>query len=659
MEFQLRDNKIYFMRGGERGVIGACEEGCIRFQATASPELESKDWTLLPKKVDAKVWMEGESAFLQTSNLKVQIENNGKCSYFIDGKRILSEQPEQTFNMHFRNYRNIGSGLWNIRVSFEACEAEEFYGLGHERMNVFSKKGCSIDLRHLNTKSSIPYVYSSLGYGFLWNMPSTGRVELGNNRTRWYSDCAKAMDYVIIAGNPKETCKKLTDLTGHAPKIPEWALGFWQSKLRYENEEQVLNVARKYKELGVPLSVIVIDYFHWTEQGDYKFDPVYWSNPKKMADELHEMGIKLMVSMWPTINEKSENYGYMVDHNMLLRTASGSNRVFDFYGPQAEIDATNPDTREYVWKKLKENYIDNGVDLLWFDEAEPEVHPEHFDNLIMYAGRGDEAALIYPYYYAQLVYDGMKDMGREDIITLTRAAYTGVQKFGALVWSGDIRSDFDSLTEQIKSGLNMAMCGIPWWNTDIGGFYGGDIESDEFRELIVRWFQYGVFSPVMRLHGSRNGADRTRDIKEPTGGDNEIWSFGEKNLPILADLIHLRNRLIPYITKQMDIASKEGIPVMRPMFLEYPEDEVCYKTGDQYMFGEDILFAPISKRGQMVRKVYLPKGRWILTQNNLLFEGSQWVEVHADISEFIAFVKEGAEVMEVFMNKALGQGCDR
>lgn len=349
----------------------------------------------------------------------------------------------------------------------------------------------------------------------------------------------------------------------------------------------------------------------------------------------------------------------MVDHNMLLRTASGSNRVFDFYGPQAEIDATNPDTREYVWKKLKENYIDNGVDLLWFDEAEPEVHPEHFDNLIMHAGRGDEAALIYPYYYAQLVYDGMKDMGREDIITLTRAAYTGVQKFGALVWSGDIRSDFDSLTEQIKSGLNMAMCGIPWWNTDIGGFYGGDIESDEFRELIVRWFQYGVFSPVMRLHGSRNGADRTRDIKEPTGGDNEIWSFGEKNLPILADLIHLRNRLIPYITKQMDIASKEGIPVMRPMFLEYPEDEVCYKTGDQYMFGEDILFAPISKRGQMVRKVYLPKGRWILTQNNLLFEGSQWVEVHADISEFIAFVKEGAEVMEVFMNKALGQGCDR
>lgn len=648
MEFQLSDHKIYFIRGGERGVISACAEGCIRFQATASPQLESRDWTLMPKETPAKVWMDQEAACLQTGDLTLRIENNGRCAYFIGDKRILWEQPEQTFSMHYRNYRSIGSGLWSMRLSFEPQEGEKFYGLGHERMNVFDKKGCTVDLRHLNTKSSIPYVYSSLGYGFLWNMPSTGLVELGNNRTRWHSDCAKVMDYVVIAGNPKEACSKLTDLTGHAPKIPEWALGFWQSKLRYETQEQLLETARKYKELGVPISVIVADYFHWTEQGDYKFDPQYWPDPKKMADELHEMGIKLMVSMWPTINEKSENYEYMLDHNMLLRTASGSNRVFDFYGPQAEIDATNPDTRKYVWDRLKENYLDKGVDLLWFDEAEPEVHPEHFDNLIMYAGRGDEVALIYPYYYAKLVYDGMKEIGREDIITLTRAAYTGAQKYGALVWSGDIRSDFDSLTEQVKSGLNMSMCGIPWWNTDIGGFYGGDIESEEFKELIVRWFQYGVFSPVMRLHGSRDGADRSRDIKEPTGGDNEIWSFGEKNLPILAELIKLRYRLIPYITKQMDLASKEGIPVMRPMFLEYPEDEVCYETGDQYLFGDDILFAPITKRGQVVRKVYLPEGNWVLTKDKTLYTGKQWIEVKAELDEFIAFVKEDADVLSAF-----------
>ncbi|MBQ2406881.1 MAG: hypothetical protein II312_09495 [Lachnospiraceae bacterium] len=649
MEINIVNNIIHFMREGEIGTISAIKEGCIRFKATASMKLSDENWTLLPDTdCNARAWQEGNVTFLQTGNLKLRMEDNGSVSYWSGDKLLIREQPEQTFGFGYRNYRSVGSGLWKIRVTFEANEQEQFYGLGHERMNVFSKKGCTVDLMHLNTKCSIPYVYSSLGYGFLWNMPSTGTAELANNRTRWSSDSAKGVDYVVIEGSPKEVCGKLTDLTGHAPLMPEWALGFWQCKLRYENQEQILEVARKYKELGVPISVIIIDYFHWTEQGDYKFDPKFWPNPKEMADKLHEMGIKLMVSMWPTINEHSENYYYMLNHNMLLRTASGSNRVFDFYGPQAEIDPSNPQAREYIWNRLKENYIDNGVDQMWFDEAEPEIHPEHFDNILMYAGRGDEVGLMYPYFYSQLVYDGMKKIGRKDVVTLSRCAYLGAQKFGTVVWSGDIRSSFESLTEQIKSGLNMAMCGIPWWNTDIGGFYGGNIESDYFRELIVRWFQYGVFCPVMRLHGSRDGHDRSRDIKEPTGGDNEIWSFGNKNLPILSELIALRYRLIPYIKEQMDVASNEGIPVMRPMFVNYPMDEVCYQTGDQYFFGEDILFAPISVQGQTQRRVYLPEGNWILTKDKTRYEGNTWITVSAQIEEFIAFVREGAKVLEVF-----------
>ena len=651
MEFIIRDNRILFTRAGETGVVSVPAEGCIRFQATASSKIELQDWTLLPRETPAEIWRDGEDVWLRTGDLKVWFEKWGRVTYFIGDRAVIREQPEMTFTTGYRHYRSVGSGLWAMRATFEPDEHEQFYGLGHERINAFSKKGCTVDLRHVNTKASVPYVYSSLGYGFLWNMPSTGTVELGVNRTRWNSDCAKTMDYVVIAGSPREASAKLADLTGHAPMIPEYALGFWQCKLRYERQEQVLEVARKYQELGVPLSVIIIDYFHWTEQGDYRFDPEYWPDPKAMADELHRMGIRLMVSMWPTINEHSENYQYMVDHNMLMRTASGSNRVFDFYGPQAEIDPTNPETRWYVWQKLKENYIDNGVDLLWFDEAEPEIHPEHFDNLILYAGRGDEAALIYPYCYAQLVWDGMKEMGREDIITLSRAAYTGAQRFGTLVWSGDILSTFESLTEQIKSGLNMAMCGLPWWNTDIGGFYGGDIHSDYFRELIVRWFQYGVFCPVMRLHGSRDGHDRSRNIKEPSGGDNEIWSFGEKNTPILADLIALRYRLIPYISRHMKEASEHGIPVMRPMFFDYPEDPVCWTTGDQYMFGDDILFAPISVRGQTERRVYLPEGDWTLTKDMSRHQGGAWITVSAEISEFIAFVKTGAEVLEAFRRR--------
>lgn len=648
MGFYINDGMLFLSRAGELARLSACGKDSIRFQSSANCVITDQDFTLMPQKIDAQITVNDDSAIMKNGDMEAKLYPNGRVEFYFKGRLILREKSELTFDAQIRNYRNKDSMLWKARVTFDANENEHFYGLGHEATDCFDLKGCTIDLRHVNAKCAIPYVYSSLGYGFLFNLPSTGRCELANNRTRWTSDCTRQIDYVVIGGNPKQATETLADLTGHAPHIPDWALGFWQSRLRYETQDELIRVAEKYKELNVPLSVLVIDYFHWTEQGDYKYDPKYWPEPKKMADKLHEMGIKLMVSMWPTINEKSENYREMLENNMLIRTKSGSNRVFDFYGPQAEIDPTNPATREFVWNRLKENYIDNGVDLLWFDEAEPEIHPEQFDNLILHAGNGDEVALLYPYYYAKLVYDGMKKIGRDDIITLSRCAYTGAQKFGALVWSGDIPSTFESLRMQVKSGLNMSMCGIVWWNTDIGGFYGGDTKSDYFRELIVRWFQYGVFCPVMRLHGSRNGHDRTREIIEPTGGDNEIWSFGEDNLKILKELIMLRERLRPYIKKHMDIASKKGYPVMRPMFFDYPDDEVCYSLGAQYMFGDDIIFAPITEQGAAETCVYLPEGEWIRTTDKKLFKGGQFISASAKIDEFIAFVKKGADVIDAF-----------
>lgn len=648
MRFYEQDNMLFFIREGEFGRLSACGKDSIRFQASPRGEIEEQDYTLMPQKMAAQISVEKKSASVTNGSMTAKLYDNGRVEFYFKDKLILREKSELAFDVGLRNYRYNAGGSYRARVTFEANGKEHFYGMGHEATDCFDLKGCTIDLRQVNAKCTIPYVYSSLGYGFLWNLPSTGVCELANNRTRWTSDSTRQIDYVVIGGNPKEACETLADLTGHAPQMPDWALGFWQSRLRYETQEQVLEVAQRYKDMGITPSVIIIDYFHWTEQGDYKFDPKYWPNPKEMADRLHDMGIKLMVSMWPTINEKSENYREMLDRNMLIRTKSGSNRVFEFYGPQAEIDPTNPAAREFVWDKLKRNYIDNGVDALWFDEAEPEIHPEHFDNLIFHIGSGDEVGLLYPYYYARLVHDGMKSMGRNDIVTLTRCAYTGAQRFGALVWSGDIPSTFESLRMQVKSGLNMAMCGIPWWNTDVGGFYGGDIKSDYFRELIVRWFQYGVFCPVLRLHGSRNGHDRTRDIIEPTGGDNELWSFGERNLEILKNLVMLRERLRPYIKRHMETASEKGYPVMRPMFFEFPDDETCYDLGGQYMFGGDILFAPLTERGETEKRVYLPDGEWIRTTDKKAYTGGQFVYCRAEIDQFVAFVKKGAEVINMF-----------
>ena len=642
----IADRQIVFSRAEELVRVTPCHRNAVRFEAFPDCRLFDEDFTLLPGTADCSFEERDYCVFMTVGRVKLQLEQNGKVTVYKDGNVILEELPELAFHSGYRHYERK-DGSWAARVTFRANEGERFYGLGHEPSGRLDLKGCAFDLRHVNAKCTVPFVYSSLGYGFLWNNPAVGNVELAENRTRWSAGATRKIDFVVIAGGPKEVCETLADLTGHAPEMPHWATGFWQSRLRYETQEDLLAVARRYRDEGIPLSAIVCDYFHWTEQGDYRFDPRCWPDVKAMTDELHAMGTKLIVSVWPTVNGASENYRHMRENNLLIRTAKGQDRVFDFFGPQAEIDVTNPATREFVFAKLKENYLDNGVDGLWFDEAEPEIHPEHFDNLLFHIGRGDEVGLLYPYYYAKMAFDGFAEMG-ETAVTLIRAAFLGSQRFGALVWSGDIPSTFESLSQQVKAGLNMAMCGIPWWNTDIGGFWGADIQSEEFRELIVRWFQYGVFCPVMRLHGSRiRHGEKKRDVKEPSGDPNEIWNFGEDNHAVLKDLILLRERLRPYIEKHMRIASEKGWPVMRPMFFDYPEDETCYTLGLQYMFGGDILFAPIVERGQTEKSVYLPAGEWVLTKTKETYAPG-WHTVRAEINEFVAFVRSGAEALDCF-----------
>ena len=381
------------------------------------------------------------------------------------------------------------------------------------------------------------------------------------------------------------------DLTGYAPAFPSWAAGFWQCKLRYESQDELLEVAREYKRRRIPISAIVIDYFHWTEQDEWKFDPQYWPDPAAMCRELEQMGIKPIVSIWPTINPNSENYEHMNEANMLVRTENGQYGTFAFYGQQTFIDTMNPETRKYVWDKVKEHYYDYGIKNFWLDEAEPEVHPQQFGHLRFYLGNGAQTALLYPYYYVKMFYDGLRSQGEEEIISLTRAAYPGSQKYGAAVWNGDIMSDWNALRQNVTSGLSMAICGIPWWNSDIGGFLMGDTQSEEFRVLLVRWFRFGLFCPIMRLHGWRlrikDQTVRNPGIIEPSGGPN---------YEIIKQLIETRERLRPYIMEHMSEASSKGTPLMRPMFYEYYEDSVCYELEDQYLFGPDILFAPILEK---------------------------------------------------------------
>jgi alpha-D-xyloside xylohydrolase len=651
------DNKIIFERRDELTIIEPYGLNCLRYRSTRNIKISDERWTLLPPATQdsCQIVADEKYATITNGDISATITAGGgwePCvlTYYRNGKQILRSRDEGD---PVTRFTHLGGNDYQVKAIFDSNTGEHFYGLGQEQEDQFDRKGSTCNMIHYNTKSTLPVLYSSMGYGFLWNNPSPGRCETTFNHTLWCSDNSYQIDYLIFVGErPADVLKIYSDLTGYAPKFPKWAAGFWQCKLRYESQEDLLTVAREYHRLGIPLTAIVIDYFHWTEQGEWKFDPKYWPDPKSMCDELISMGVHPVVSIWPTINPNSENYQTMDDENMLVRTENGQFGTFNFYGQQTFIDPTNPKCGPFVWSKVKENYYQYGIKTYWLDEAEPEVHPQQFGNLRFYAGNGAQTALLYPYYYSKIFYDGLISEQEEDIISLTRAAYPGSQRLGALVWNGDIPSTFTALRQSITSGLSMAMCGIPWWNSDIGGFHSGDIESDYFRELIIRWFQFGLFSPVMRLHGVRkpttNQVNRHPEVKEKSGGDNEIWSFGERNYPIIKNLIELRERLKPYIIKYMDIATNTGSPVMRPMFYDFHEDKICYSLEDQYMFGEDILFAPIVEQGMTERSVYLPKGSWININDRKTYEGSNTYLIKAEIDQFIAFVKSGSDVLKAF-----------
>ena len=651
---QAEQSRITLQRRDETVVIEPYGRDTLRFRSTRDGEIRQEYWTLLPpEETDCTTELRDHRALIVNGAISAELFDNGKVVYYKHGKELLAERSEMAFFSGYREYLPVGADNYRATVIFEPYADEHFFGLGQEQNDVFDLKGSTSQLIHRNTKSSIPFVYSSRGYGFLWNNPSVGRCELTHNHTLWEASSTKQIDYLVIAGDtPADVMHKYADLTGHAPKFPSWASGFWQSRLRYERQEDVLRVAKEYVRRGIPLSAIVIDFFHWPEQGEWKFDSRYWPDPEALSKELAELGIRPIVSIWPTINPNSENYRHMDDRNMLVRTQRGLYGVFPFHGHQTYIDPTNPKTREFVWSRIRQNYYSRGFKNYWLDEAEPEIRPVHLDNLRFHAGNGEEVGLLYPFYYAKLFHDGLMSENQEEIILLIRAGWIGIQRFGALVWSGDIPSTFEALRMSVKTGLNMAMCGIPWWNSDIGGFWGGDTQSEYFRELIVRWFQFGVFCPVMRLHGARRRTENQGKpdpaLKEPSGGENEIWSFGDQVYPILRNLIGLRERLRPYIHRRMDIASETGAPLMRPMFFEYPDDEVCYTLDDQYMFGEDILFAPIVKQGQTQREVYLPEGEWVNVNDGKVYKGPASVYASAEIDEFIAFVKKGSDCLKAF-----------
>lgn len=363
-----------------------------------------------------------------------------------------------------------------------------------------------------------------------------------------------------------------------------------------------------------------------------------------MVKELKDMGIELMVSIWPTVDKRSKNYGEMLRQGHLIRVDRGIRTAMNIEGETVHFDATNPATRRYLWDKIMTNYYSKGIRAFWLDEAEPEYNEYDFDNYRYYLGPNLAVGNVYPSCYSQTFYDGMCAAGQADPVNLVRCAWAGSQRYGALVWSGDIASSWIAFRWQLVAGLNIGMAGIPWWTTDIGGFHGGNPDDPEFRELFVRWFQWGTFCPVMRMHGDREPHEPPQGVTGgatmPSGAPNEVWSYGDDVYQICRKYMQIRESLRTYTRSLMREAHEKGSPVIRTCFFEFPEDETCWNVDDQYMYGSKYLCAPVLNAGQTNREIYLPPGNWSLMEDGTRYDGPAHVTVKCPLDTMPVFIKQ-------------------
>lgn len=655
----IDNNKIVYRFDAETLLVEAWGQNALRVRATKNATFPKENWALTEEvsTVNVECSMDEDGAVIKNGKITGKVLKNGKLIISEAGGKTLLEEiwrdrrdvtdpSTSALEIEGREFRpNIG-GDYHLTYRIKSLSnKEKLYGMGQYQQPYLNIKGMDLELAQRNSQASVPFVISSLGYGLLWNNPAVGRVVFGNNIMSYEAYGTKVLDYWIVAGNtPAEIEERYAEVTGKVPMMPEYGLGFWQCKLRYQTQEELLNVAREYKRRGLPIDLIVIDFFHWPRQGDWKFDPEYWPDPDAMIAELNEMGIKLMISVWPTVDRESENFNEMLERGYLIRTERGLRVGLNFEGATIHFDATNPDARKYVWNIIKKNYYDRGIQVFWLDEAEPEFSAYDFDNYRYYRGTDLEVGNIYPVEYAKAFYEGMESEGQENIVNLLRCAWAGSQKYGALVWSGDIASSYESMRNQLAAGLNMGIAGIPWWTTDIGGFHGGNPDDESFRELFVRWLQWGTFCPVMRLHGDREPRQPMMSLIGgghcASGADNEVWSYGDKVYDICVKYMNIRESLRDYTREIMKQAHEKGTPVMRTLFYEFPEDSKCWDIEDEYMYGDKYLVAPVLEAGATVRKVYFPEGHtWKDYHNGCEYSGGSEVGIEITIDDMPVFIK--------------------
>jgi alpha-D-xyloside xylohydrolase len=510
---------------------------------------------------------------------------------------------------------------------------EAFYGLGQHQAGVWNYRGEVVDLSQDNTNISIPLLLSSNGYGIFWNNGSRSRF---NNRFvhAFYlsSELSDSMDYYFFYGPDFDRLiADYRELTGAAPLFGKWAYGYWQCKNRYDSQAELLAIARKYRALHIPLDNIVQDWFWWNVMGDPVFNKNY-PDPKGMVDALHYDHVHLMISVWPYFRPGSPVYDDMDKRGFFIDRT----KVQSFHPPRMALyDAFNPEARKYYWNLMNDALFKIGADAWWLDTTEPETEGRETNLLVTNKVNGGENGARYanefPLYTTSAVYQGQREASdKKRVFILSRSAYAGAQRNAAATWSGDIDPNWETFRRQIPAGLNYSLSGLPYWTTDIGGFVSANPDDPAYRELYVRWFQFGTFCPIFRAHGTR------------TTNQNEIWSYGPDAQQTLVAYDKLRYRLMPYIYSLAWKTTSEGYTIMRPLVMDFREDVRAQNIGDQFLFGPALLVNPVTEPGTTTRHLYLPAAKWFDFWTGAAIQGGRTLDAPSPIDRMPLYVRAGS-----------------
>ncbi|MGD8781103.1 MAG: glycoside hydrolase family 31 protein [Ignavibacteria bacterium] len=621
-----------------------------------------------PQKTDLDINREGDEISLKSKNVQVNLNlKNGKISFSTnEDRQLLNEKAD---GATFTDFNDVGVKTYSVYQSFVLDKDEAIYGLGQQQQGIMVQRNLKLNMIQGNTDDYIPFFISTKGYGLFWDNYSPTTFFDNENETSFKSDVGDCIDYYFMyGGNADGVIAKMRELTGQVPMLPLWTYGYWQSKERYKSQDETVGIVKKYRELGVPIDGIIQDWQYWGNNylwNAMEFLNVEFYNPQKMVDDVHNLNAHIIISIWNSFGPETKQYKDLDKIGALMNfqtwPLSGSQKwppKMDYPSGVRVYDPYNPMARDIYWEYLNNGIFKLGMDGWWMDSSEPDhmnFKPTDLDNKT-YLGSFRKVRNAFPLMTVGGVYDHQRSVASDKrVFILTRSAFAGQQRYAANTWSGDVVASWHALKNQISAGLNFSLTGIPYWNSDIGGFflweYPDKLEDADYRELYARWIQFGALCPMMRSHG----ADAPR----------EIYQFGKKGDKIydaIEKFINLRYDLLPYIySASWDVTANQST-MMRALVMDFAKDIDALDINNEYMFGKSMLVCPVTK--PMYSKisdsgndttnvedfsriksheVYLPKGtNWIDFWTGEKQSGGQTIYKETPIDIMPIYVKAGS-----------------